>query len=32
MIDWFNAEGLEDIEIVIPQHTGGVGIRGRKRA
>jgi SAM-dependent methyltransferase len=32
MIDWFRAEGLEQIEIVIPQHTGGVGIRGRRPA
>lgn len=32
MRGWFEAEGLENVEIVIPQRTGGVGIRGRKRA
>jgi ubiquinone/menaquinone biosynthesis C-methylase UbiE len=31
MKEWFQAEGLEQIEIVVPQRTGGVGIRGRKR-
>jgi ubiquinone/menaquinone biosynthesis C-methylase UbiE len=31
MIEWFKAEGLEQIEIVIPQRTAGIGIRGRKR-
>ncbi len=29
---WFRAEGLEGIEVLIPQRTGGVGIRGVKPA
>ena len=31
MTNWFGAEGLDQVEIVIPQTTGGVGLRGRKR-
>ncbi len=30
LMDWYRAEGLEDIRIEIREHTGGIGIRGTK--
>jgi SAM-dependent methyltransferase len=30
VVSWFVEEGLVDVEVVIPQTTGGVGVRGTK--